>query len=31
MKNMFFNSVYISFALLLASCSKQPKAKVDVI
>lgn len=31
MKNMFFNSVLVAFVLLVASCSKQPEAKVDVM
>ena len=31
MKNMFFNSVLVAFVLLVALCSKQPEAKVDVI
>ena len=28
---MFFNSVLVAFVLLVASCSKQPEAKVDVM
>ena len=31
MKNMFFYSVLVAFVLLVASCSKQPEAKVDVM
>lgn len=31
MKNMFFNSVLVAFVLLVASCSKRPEAKVDVM
>ena len=30
MKNMFFNSVLVAFVLLVASCSKQPEAKVVI-
>lgn len=31
MKNVFFYSVLVAFALLVASCGKQPEAKVDVM
>ena len=31
MKNMVFNSVLVAFVLLVASCSKQPEAKVNVM
>lgn len=31
MKNMFLNSVLVAFALLVASCGKQPEAKVEVM
>lgn len=31
MKNMFVNSVLVAFALLVASCGKQPEAKVEVM
>ena len=31
MKNVFFNSVLVAFALLVASCGKQPEAKVEVM
>ena len=31
MKNVFINSVLVVFALLVASCGRQPEAKVDAI
>ncbi len=31
MKKMFFNSVLVAFVLLVASCGRQPEAKVDVM
>lgn len=31
MKNVFLNSVLVAFALLVASCGKQPEAKVEVM
>ncbi len=31
MKNVFFNSVLVAFALLVASCGRQPEAKVEVM
>ena len=31
MKNVFVNSVLVVFALLVASCGKQPEAKVEVM
>lgn len=31
MKNVFVNSVLVVFALLVASCGRQPEAKVEVI
>ena len=30
MKNVLFNSVLVAFVLLVASCGKQPEAKVEV-
>lgn len=29
MKNVLFNSVLVAFVLLVASCGKQPKLKVE--
>ena len=31
MKNVFINSVLVVFALLVASCGRQPEAKVEVM
>lgn len=31
MKKMFFNSVLVAFVLLVASCGRQPEAKIDVM
>ena len=31
MKNVLFNSVLVAFVLLVASCGKQPEAKVEVM
>ena len=31
MKNVFINSVLVVFALLVASCGKQPEAEVEVM
>jgi hypothetical protein len=31
MRKMFFNSVLVAFVLLVASCGRQPEAKVDVM
>ena len=31
MKNVFFNSVLVAFALLVVSCGRQPEAKVEVM
>lgn len=31
MKNVFVNSVLVVFALLVASCGRQPEAKVEVM